>query len=307
MTDDILRLAFAGLHPDRLQDLLAERGSPTSVLAAIKRGSVWTSPHVREAVAVPAPERRDQLAADSITALAKGDPGYPVSLADLPRSPELLFVRGSLPAVPGVAVVGTRRCTSYGKKLAHRYGEAIAAAGWPLVSGLARGIDGAAHRGTVDGGGIGVAVLGCGLDVAYPREHRRLGDDLLGLGGAIVSENVQFLHASTRAGAVRTLESLARIEAGAQGGALVERVTTTRTSKTGVVTTTVRERFTPPDWHADGWFLERRHPADWSRRTELVLPDEQAVAVDPLVGVHDELRLARLARQKQQGRKGGGS
>ena len=191
MTDDILRLAFAGLHPDRLQDLLAERGSPTSVLAAIKRGSVRTSPHVREAVAVPAPERRDQLAADSITALAKGDPGYPVSLADLPRSPELLFVRGSLPAVPGVAVVGTRRCTSYGKKLAHRYGEAIAAAGWPLVSGLARGIDGAAHRGTVDGGGIGVAVLGCGLDVAYPREHRRLGDDLLGLGGAIVSEYPQ--------------------------------------------------------------------------------------------------------------------
>ena len=75
-----------------------------------------------------------------------------------------------------------------------------------------------------------------------------------------------------------------------------------RTSKTGVVTTTVRERFTAPDWHADGWFLERRHPANWSRRTELVLPDEQAAKVDPLVGVHDELRLARLARQKQQGK-----
>ena len=64
----------------------------------------------------------------------------------------------------------------------------------------------------------------------------------------------------------------------------------------------MRERFTAPDWRADGWFLERRHPADWSRRTELVLPDEQAAAVDPLVGVHDELLLARLARQKQQGK-----
>ena len=96
---------------------------------------------------------------------------------------------------------------------------------------------------------------------------------------------------------------MARIELGAQGGALVERVTTTRTSKTGVVTTTVKERYTPPDWHADGWFLERRHPAEWSRRTELVVPDhDQAAAVDPLVGVHDELRLARLARQKQQGK-----
>ena len=114
---------------------------------------------------------------------------------------------------------------------------------------------------------------------------------------------LEFLDAVKRAGAIRTLESLTRIEAGAQGGALVERVTTTRTSKSGVVTTTVRERFTPPDWHADGWFLERRHPAEWSRRTELVVPDhEKAAEVDPLVGVHDELRLARLARQKQQGK-----
>ena len=114
---------------------------------------------------------------------------------------------------------------------------------------------------------------------------------------------LQFLHAIKRAGAIRTLESLARIELASQGGALLERVTTNRTSKTGVVTTTVRERFTPPDWHADGWFLERRYPADWSRRTEFVLPDEEQVKeVDPLVGVHDELRLARLARQKQQGK-----
>ena len=70
--------------------------------------------------------------------------------------------------------------------------------------------------------------------------------------------------------AVRTLESLGRIELAAQGGALLVRVKTTRTSKSGVVTTTVRERYTPPDWRADGWFLERRHPTDWSRRTEFV-------------------------------------
>ena len=116
---------------------------------------------------------------------------------------------------------------------------------------------------------------------------------------------LEFLEASTRAtpGAIRTLESLARIELGAQGGALVECTTTTRTAKTGATTTTVRERWTPPDWRADGWFLERRHPTDWSRRTELVLADhEQAAEGDPLVGVHDELRLAWLARQKQQGK-----
>ena len=67
----------------------------------------------------------------------------------------------------------------------------------------------------------------------------------------------------------RTLQSLARIEAGAQSGALIERTTTTRTAKG--TTITVRERWTLPDWRADGWFLERRHPAEWSRRTEMVL------------------------------------
>ena len=116
---------------------------------------------------------------------------------------------------------------------------------------------------------------------------------------------LDFLDAIEKAPAVRTLESLARIELGAQGGALLERVTTTRTAKNGTATTTVRERYTPPDWRADGWFLERRHPADWSRRTELVLPDHhQAKEADPLVGVHDELRLARLSRQKRLGLKG---
>ena len=65
---------------------------------------------------------------------------------------------------------------------------------------------------------------------------------------------IEFLDAIEKAGAVRTLESLARIELGAQGGALLVRVTMTRTSKSGVATTTVRERFTAPDWHADGWF-----------------------------------------------------
>ncbi len=117
---------------------------------------------------------------------------------------------------------------------------------------------------------------------------------------------LDFLDSIKRAEAVRQLESLARIELAAQGGALLERVTTTRTSKSGVATTTVRERYSAPDWHADGWFLERRHPTEWSRRTELVLPDhDQAKEADPLVGVHDELRLARLSRQKrlEQGKK----
>ena len=72
--------------------------------------------------------------------------------------------------------------------------------------------------------------------------------------GSDLMRYLDFLDSIKKAGAVRTLESLARIELGAQGGALLERVTTTRISKSGVATTTVRERFTAPDWHADGWF-----------------------------------------------------
>ena len=141
---------------------------------------------------------------------------------------------------------------------------------------------------------------------SVPSGHYTQGRDThAGIASGNASSTVsylQFLQSIEKAIAVRTLESLARIELGAQGGALLERVTTTRISKSGVATTTVRERFTPPDWRADGWFLERRHPADWSRRTELVLPDhEKAAEADPLVGVHDELRLARL-RQKRQGK-----
>jgi DNA processing protein len=99
-----------------------------------------------------------------------------------------LFTRGTVTSTSVVAVVGTRRCTAYGRNLATAYGHAIAEAGWTLVSGLARGIDGAAHRGTVAATGHGIAVLGCGLDIAYPREHGALRDRLVELGGGVASE-----------------------------------------------------------------------------------------------------------------------
>jgi DNA processing protein len=97
-------------------------------------------------------------------------------------------VRGALPSEPGVAVVGTRRATRYGLELARQMGGAIARAGWTVVSGLARGVDGAAHRGTLEAGGKGVAVLGSGIDVWYPPEHARLGEQLVTAGGAVISE-----------------------------------------------------------------------------------------------------------------------
>ena len=188
MGGDRLRLAYGGLHPDRVATLEPQLGGPAAVLRAIERGRVKVPAAARAAVAVPAGKRRAELTAAGITFLTKSDAGYPEHLAGLPDAPPGLFLRGDLPAVPGVAVVGTRRCTRYGRELAESYGRAIAAAGWVLVSGLALGIDGAAHGGTVAAGGRGVAVLGSGLDVLYPKANTGLAGRLLSGGGAIVSE-----------------------------------------------------------------------------------------------------------------------
>lgn len=185
---ETLKLAYGGLHPDRVTALLDSFGGPGRVLAGIRSGRIKVGDEVRRAVTVSTAKRRHALEATRITFVERGDSGYPQHLADLPGAPPGLFARGAIPSVAGVAVVGTRRCTSYGLKLAFAYGSAIASAGWPLVSGLARGIDGAAHRGTVDGGGVGVAVLGNGLGAVYPREHVELAENLIDVGGAVISE-----------------------------------------------------------------------------------------------------------------------
>ena len=106
-------------------------------------------------------------------------------MVGVPQAPSHLWVRGNLPAMPGVAIVGTRRCTEYGRSIARNLGYAVASAGWPVISGLARGIDAAAHGGTLDGGGAGFAILGCGVDVVYPAENRGLAERLLEHGGLI--------------------------------------------------------------------------------------------------------------------------
>ena len=107
--------------------------------------------------------------------IKKTSPDYPVGLGDL-EDPPSLFVDGTLGEMPGVAVVGTRRCTRYGIDLAEAFGVAIARSGWTTVSGLARGIDAAAHRGCLRDGGHAVAVLGSGIDVCYPKENRPILD-----------------------------------------------------------------------------------------------------------------------------------
>ncbi len=118
-----------------------------------------------------------------------GDDWYPVRLRGVPNPPPLLYVRGSLTGeARRVAVVGSRNADEGGKEIARTLGDAFARAGVAVVSGGARGIDTAAHEGTLWGQGATIAVLGCGIDVAYPPENAELFDRIARGAGAVISE-----------------------------------------------------------------------------------------------------------------------
>ncbi len=118
------------------------------------------------------------------------DADYPPNLKQIADPPPYLIARGLLEANDTccVAVVGARAASEAGLRMAQRLGFELAAHGFVVVSGLARGIDGAAHRGALEAGGRTIAVLGCGIDVAYPPEHRGLADTIVERRGAILSE-----------------------------------------------------------------------------------------------------------------------
>jgi DNA processing protein len=129
-------------------------------------------------------ERAGRLGARIVTRL---DPGYPEVLLQLALPPPVLYIRGEIPPGPALAMVGSRRADPYGLEAADLFARALATAGVVIVSGFARGIDAAAHRGALAAGGWTVAVLGCGLGVDYPRGHARLGQEIAHR-GALLTE-----------------------------------------------------------------------------------------------------------------------
>lgn len=132
-------------------------------------------------------ERAEKM---KVRILALGDPGYPPQLATVASPPLALYVVGD-PAVlsrPSVALVGTRAATAYGRDTAERFAFGLAARGWAVVSGLARGVDAAAHRGALAGDGATAGVLGGALDQFYPAENRALAREMVERGGCVASE-----------------------------------------------------------------------------------------------------------------------
>ena len=190
-----LQLALAPrVGPRHRQSLLDAFGSPREVLAA-SSSQLMSVPGIGPAIAQAVLESSARMAEDllvtcrreAVQILLESDPGYPAWLRRIDDPPCVLFVRGAVQACDAlaVAVVGARHATSYGMKTAEQLGGALAHAGYTVVSGLARGIDAAAHRGALAAGGRTLAVLGSGVLSVYPPEHRGLAAEIAAAGGVL--------------------------------------------------------------------------------------------------------------------------
>lgn len=198
--DDLLALRLLpGLGPRLTAALLERFGTARAVLRATpaELASVpRIGPRLAESISralqtVDVPGEWERMAKHGVRLLVLGQPGYPPSVAEIPTPPQLLYVRGSVEPADrkAVAIVGARECTGYGKRVAERLAGDLVRAGYTIVSGLARGIDGAAHRAALKANGRTLAVLAGGLSRIYPPEHKDLADEVAAR-GALLSEAV---------------------------------------------------------------------------------------------------------------------
>jgi DNA processing protein len=181
----------AGLHARRLDpafEPLALAGESPSALKAMGFSEAETvALRHPDAASIAADER--WLAGAGRRLVTWGETDYPPLLAAIPDPPLVLFVEGDAAclSLPQLAIVGSRNPTALGRDTAEQFASHLAAAGLAITSGLALGIDGAAHRGALAAGGHTVAVMGRGLDAIYPREHEALAREIVGR-GALVSD-----------------------------------------------------------------------------------------------------------------------
>jgi DNA processing protein len=197
--DAMLRLALAeGLGPLLLTRCLARFGSAEAVcdagsekLETVQGIGAATARKIAGSIrAADVDGEREEIERAGAGVIMRGDNDYPRLLAEIDDPPIMLYVRGTLEieSALSLAVVGSRRCTAYGREQADRLAGLLSDRGLTIVSGGARGIDTAAHAGATRSDGRTIAVLGCGLSRVYPPENRALFDELVGVGGALVSE-----------------------------------------------------------------------------------------------------------------------
>lgn len=185
-----------GIGPARLRGLLDAFGdvktaweASMSDLRAAGLGKVTTERLVQLRSSIDIHALWDQYRANGITILTWDDETYPKRLLETHQPPPVLYMRGALDPNDhwAISIVGTRRVTQYGKQVTAQITRHLAQNGITIVSGLARGVDAIAHQTALDAGGRTLGVLGCGVDVIYPPEHRRIAEDMLAQ-GALISD-----------------------------------------------------------------------------------------------------------------------
>lgn len=225
-----------GLGPRLTKALLERFGSAGRILTASTH-ELCSVPHIGQKTAEQLVAAMRTVSVDAELALIEQHqvrllpahaPDYPASLSMIPDPPALLYLRGTLRAEDrnAVAIVGSRQCSNYGRRIAERLAERLARAGFTVISGLARGIDGAAHRGALAAGGRTIAVLAGGLAGIYPPEHTDLSEEIA-VSGALLSETAMAMppRAELFPARNRLVSGLSRgvvvVEAAEKSGALI--------------------------------------------------------------------------------------
>ncbi|MDY6826994.1 MAG: DNA-processing protein DprA [Bacillota bacterium] len=184
------------LGPQKIEALINHFGSAraawagsTAELREIKGLAEHAEKLVHERAAIDPFQKWKELQDKGITCLTFNDDNYPPLLKQIPSSPPVVYYRGDPQPLdrPAVAIVGSRRCTFYGREVANRLAKELTTAGVSVISGMALGVDTAAHRGTLENGGYTAAVLGCGLDICYPHRNQDLMEQIIA-NGVVLSE-----------------------------------------------------------------------------------------------------------------------
>ena len=173
-----------------LREAIRVAGSAAALLGRSDAGQLLGSPSARPASSAVADEVLRACGRHDVQAIGWHLADYPPDLRHLSDPPPVLFVRGQLAveSSPSVALVGSRGASAYGRRVARSLARGLSARGVTVVSGMALGIDGEAHAGAIEGGGVTVAVLGGGVETARPAAHRRLYRQILQGGGAVIGE-----------------------------------------------------------------------------------------------------------------------
>lgn len=180
-------LLYANKHYDTLSELIDDKNQIKKLNAKIKQGNIFGN--IFDNTDKQLQEQIEKIKTNEVKLISINDNLYPESLKQIYNPPALLFVKGNLqnPDSLSISIVGTRKCTSYGKKTVDKFSKTLSDNNIIITSGMAYGIDSFAHKGALKHGGITYAVIASGLDQISTHRAQKIADEIIGAGGAIIS------------------------------------------------------------------------------------------------------------------------